>query len=117
MTARAPEERTVMADGVENDPDLLRKAAQLKTAHVRDRLKGVLTNLDAALAGRGRPWGDDKIGHQFYNGAQGYGVGRANAQTNVKNAATSYDNYEKGQIKSADLLAQMNQANAYSFGG
>lgn len=104
-----------MADGVENDPDMLRKVAQLKTAHVRDRISAVLSTLDASLAGRGRPWGDDKIGRRFYDGENGYGLGREHASTNVKNAATSYDNFQKGQVDSAAMLKTMNLGNAGMF--
>ncbi|WP_378737193.1 hypothetical protein [Nocardia brasiliensis] len=104
-----------MAPNVENSPDLLRKAAQNKTGHVRDRLNSVLSTLESSLAGRGRPWGDDKIGHRFYNGENGYGTGREHATKNVQNAATSFDNFEKGQVKSAGMLKTMDTGNAAGY--
>ncbi|MFG1794409.1 hypothetical protein [Nocardia sp. NPDC049149] len=104
-----------MAPNVENDPDLLRKAAQNKTGHVRDRLNSVLSTLEASLAGRGRPWGDDKIGHQFFDGDNGYGIGREHATKNVRNASTSFDNFEKGQVTSAGMLKTMDHGNAQNY--
>jgi hypothetical protein len=104
-----------MAGTVENDPDTLRKAAQNKTGHVRDRINDVLSDLNIALAARGRPWGEDKFGRQFFDGANGYKLGTEHATANVTNAAASFDNFEKGQVESADLLKKMDHHNADGF--
>ncbi|MGW0250991.1 hypothetical protein ACWDYH_30620 [Nocardia goodfellowii] len=93
---------------VENDPDLLRKAAQTKTSNVREQLDGVLKNLDTMLASRGKPWGEDKFGTQFYGN---YQTSRANATTNITNASTSFNNFVVGQVKTADTMKRQDQAN------
>ncbi|WP_405167251.1 hypothetical protein OG203_20485 [Nocardia sp. NBC_01499] len=59
-----------MAEKFEIDPAAFRAAAG-KTRHVGDRVAGVWSNLDAAIAGRGQPWGNDKLGKQFTDGAEG----------------------------------------------
>ncbi|MEU8896833.1 hypothetical protein AB0C65_13325 [Nocardia sp. NPDC048505] len=93
---------------VENDPDLLRKAAQTKTSHVHDRLDSVLRELDRKLGARGEPWGQDKFGTQFYGN---YETSRQNATTNITNASTSFVNFTTGQVRTADTMKKQDQAN------
>ncbi|MEV6273937.1 hypothetical protein [Nocardia sp. NPDC051832] len=97
---------------VENDPELLRKAAQTKTSNVRDRLDGVLKSLDTMLAARGEPWGQDKFGTQFVGN---YTTSRANAKTNITNASTSFNNFMIGQVKTADTMKSQDQASRDSL--
>ena len=95
-----------MADRVEADAALFRQAA-LKTGHVRDRVNGVLDTLQTSLAGRGTPWGDDKIGKQFADGPDGYLVALTKLTTGTTNMALTFGNFSDGQIQSADLLQSM----------
>ncbi|MET8775719.1 hypothetical protein ABZV58_11905 [Nocardia sp. NPDC004654] len=96
---------------VENDPDMLRKAAQVETGQVRDAIESVLTNLDSALAARGTPWGNDKFGSRFHDGADGYAVSKSNARTNLSNASQSYDNFVTGQVRTADTMKKQDIQN------
>ncbi|CAM4517955.1 hypothetical protein NONI108955_40870 [Nocardia ninae] len=59
-----------MTEKFEVDPAAFRKAAG-KTRHVGDRVAGVWSNLETTIAGRGQPWGNDKLGKQFSDGADG----------------------------------------------
>ncbi|MGX1775152.1 hypothetical protein ACWIGW_23775 [Nocardia brasiliensis] len=54
----------------EVDPAAFRRAAG-KTRTVGTRVAGVWSNLETAITGRGAPWGDDKLGKQFTDGADG----------------------------------------------
>jgi hypothetical protein len=94
---------------VENDPDLLRKAAQTKTTHVHERLDSVLGELNRKLSARGEPWGQDKFGTQFYGN---YKTSHANATTNITNASTSFVNFSTGQVKTADTMKKQDHANS-----
>jgi hypothetical protein len=103
-----------MADVLKHDADLFEKAA-LKTGDVRDRVSAVLTTLESTLAGRGAPWGEDKMGHQFSEGPDGYKSAREKMFTNIKNAVTSFGNFSSGQTQTADLLRAMDVRNGDSF--
>ncbi|WP_156959403.1 hypothetical protein [Nocardia sp. BMG51109] len=60
-----------MTTPFEMDPEAFSKAAD-KTLHVRDRINEVWSTLETATAGRGAPWGDDKLGNEFAEGDKGY---------------------------------------------
>ncbi|PXX66593.1 hypothetical protein DFR70_103342 [Nocardia tenerifensis] len=59
-----------MTEKFEIDPAAFRAAAG-KTRQVGTRVAGVWSTLESATAGRGAPWGDDKLGKQFADGADG----------------------------------------------
>lgn len=106
-----------MAERIELDPDLLRQAAQ-KTGHVRDRINSVMSTLQASLAGRGAPWGNDKIGDNFYNGPNGndgYQASRKNLTTNTANMSTTFGNFSTNQTGTADYLERQDRGNADGF--
>lgn len=100
--------------GVENYPPLLDKAAQ-KTGEVRDRINAVLTTLSASLAGRGAPWGNDKIGDQFTQGENGYFASRENLTTSAANMATTFDNFSTSQTDAAFHLRTMDLGNGDQY--
>lgn len=103
-----------MSDKLRHDADLFEKAAE-RTSAVRDRVNGVLSALDAALAGRGEPWGNDKLGRQFAEGPDGYKVARTNMTANINTTATNFDNFYTGQTKTAKELRRMDQSNGDGF--
>ncbi|WP_454198385.1 WXG100 family type VII secretion target [Nocardia sp. Marseille-Q1738] len=106
-----------MAERIELDPDLLRQAAQ-KTSHVRDRINSVMSTLQTSLAGRGAPWGNDKIGDNFYNGPNGndgYQASRKNLTTNATNMSTTFGNFSTNQARTADYLERQDRRNADGF--
>ncbi|WP_330233024.1 hypothetical protein OHA40_11405 [Nocardia sp. NBC_00508] len=102
---------------IELDPDLLRQAAR-KTGHVRDRINSVMSTLQTSLAGRGAPWGNDKIGDNFYNGPNGndgYRASRENLTTNSANTASTLGNLSTNQTDTADYLARQDRRNGDGF--
>lgn len=106
-----------MSERVELDPDRLRQAAQ-KTAHVRDRIDTVMGTLRTSLAGRGQPWGNDKIGDQFYNGADGnggYDASVTNLDTSTSNISTTFGNFSYNQASTAGYLETQDQHNGEGF--
>ncbi|MBF6171418.1 hypothetical protein [Nocardia blacklockiae] len=94
---------------VELDPDRFRAAAN-KTADVRDKIKGVLDTLTASLD-PGTPWGNDKIGAQFYNGENGYGATKKNLYENGGNFQTTFGEFSQGQRDAAEKLKGQDHAN------
>ncbi|GAA5067099.1 hypothetical protein [Nocardia callitridis] len=105
-----------MADNLEADAELFRKAAQ-KSGHVRDRIDTVLSTLTTSLASRGAPWGDDKIGDQFANGANGYLAAVGKLSGGTTNMSITMNNFADGQTKSANLLERMDHSNGHGFQG
>ncbi|MQY23169.1 WXG100 family type VII secretion target [Nocardia macrotermitis] len=88
---------------VKVDPEQLRRAA-VKTGEVRDRIGDVITTLQSALAGRGQPWGDDSLGHQFADGEKGYLTAKQNMITGAGQFEKTFDSYSSGQSQSADKI-------------
>jgi hypothetical protein len=107
-----------VAEKFEVDPDEFRKAAG-KTSNVGDRISDVVTNLTSAIAGRGAPWGDDKMGSQFANGPggnDGYLSSKKNLTEGTTGMAGTFHDVAKGQRKVADQLAHdLEQRNRESF--
>ncbi|WP_280266719.1 hypothetical protein [Nocardia wallacei] len=94
---------------VELDPERFRKAS-IKTADVRDKIKGVIETLQSSLDS-GSPWGNDKIGSQFYDGPNGYGVTRTNLYGNAGNFRTTFGEFSQGQQDAATKLENQDRAN------
>ncbi|MGN2639484.1 WXG100 family type VII secretion target [Nocardia takedensis] len=106
-----------MSERVELDPDRLRTAAR-KTAHVRDRIDGVMSTLRGSLAGRGAPWGGDTIGTQFFNGpngGDGYEASVTNLNLSTSNIATTFGNFSNNQYTTAGYLENQDEHNADGF--
>ncbi|QBS42957.1 hypothetical protein [Nocardia sp. CS682] len=107
-----------MAEKFEVDPDEFRKAAG-KTAHVGDRISTAVSNLSAAIAGRGAPWGDDKMGNQFANGpggSDGYLSSRKNLIDGTTGMGTTFKDTATAQRKVADQLqTELDKRNGDSF--
>lgn len=94
-----------MADRVGVTTDALR-ATSLDLADVSGRLKGVLSSLRGTLAGEGAAWGDDKIGHEFANGANGY-LGQVDwVQGSVDAKTDLLDGYSEALHKAANRFDQ-----------
>ncbi|RDI46125.1 hypothetical protein [Nocardia mexicana] len=94
---------------VELDPERFRKAST-KTGDVRDKIKDVIDTLKGSLDS-GSPWGNDKIGSQFYDGPNGYGVTRKNLYDNAGNFQTTFGDFSKGQTDAATKLENQDRAN------
>ncbi|BDT94282.1 MULTISPECIES: hypothetical protein [Nocardia] len=102
-----------MADNVEFDEHLFRKAAQ-KTGHVQDRITGIIDRLSTSIAARGNCWGNDTIGRNFANGPDGsggYTTTRDNLIKGARNVAGTFENFSEGQTETADLLRDMEHGN------
>jgi uncharacterized protein YukE len=67
---------------------------------VSSRMKGVLSSLRAQLAGEGAAWGNDSIGHQFANGANGY-LAQADWVEGSVDAKTNLLDYYSDQLRNA----------------
>lgn len=104
-----------MASKLEVYEDRLRKAGSA-TGKVRDAIHGVMSTLNSSLAGRGAPWGGDKIGKQFYDGQadDGYKAGRKKLGTSAANMAMSFNNFSTSQYKAATELAKMDKTHEFS---
>ncbi|WP_194825899.1 hypothetical protein [Nocardia sp. XZ_19_231] len=101
-----------MVEKFEYEPLLFRRAAD-KTGSVRDQVNGVINRLDAAAGARGRCWGDDTLGQNFFNGDadNGYGASKKNTIDSATSFAKNMGTMSKGQLESARLLEQMEQGN------
>ncbi|MGV9723241.1 hypothetical protein [Nocardia beijingensis] len=102
-----------MADNVEFDEHLFRKAAR-KTGHVEDRINGIIDRLSASIVARGNCWGNDTIGRNFANGPDGsggYTTTRDSLINGARNVAGTFENFSKGQTKTANLLRDMEHGN------
>jgi hypothetical protein len=86
------------------------RATSRYLADVSSQMKGVHTALLDMLSGEGDAWGNDKIGKQFADGAQGYRSqsdwvdGSINAKTQL------LDYYAEGLRVTADALEQQDMA-------
>ncbi|WP_054815820.1 hypothetical protein [Nocardia arizonensis] len=103
-----------MADKFEYDADLFRAAAD-KSRTVSEKITNVLDTLNSSINGRGAPWGNDKLGKNFFNGPggdDGYGASRTNTTTNAATMATTMNDFASGQIDSAVAIEKMEQGNA-----
>ncbi|MGQ4618080.1 hypothetical protein [Nocardia sp. R7R-8] len=102
-----------MADNVEFDEHLFRKAAQ-KTGHVEHRITGIIDRLKASIDARKDCWGNDSIGRNFANGPDGsggYTTTRDNLIQGGRNVAGTFRNFSDGQTKTANLLRDMEHGN------
>jgi len=101
---------------VENYPDLLDTAAT-KTGDVQDRIDTVLNTLQTSLAGRGAPWGNDKLGNQFANGDgnNGYLCQNEALNTGAGNLASTFANFSNSQSTAAGKLRKMEDGNEGQF--
>ncbi|MFI6997694.1 hypothetical protein [Nocardia sp. NPDC050175] len=99
-------------------PDEFRTAAG-KTAHVGDRITDVVNNLKTTIAGRGAPWGDDKMGKQFSDGPggnDGYQSSKKNLVDGTTGMAVSFNDVAANQRKVADQLQHdLDERNGESF--
>ncbi|WP_162958605.1 hypothetical protein [Nocardia yunnanensis] len=103
-----------MSDRLEAYEDLLITAAG-KTDKVRDGIEKVVSTLVSAVDGRGTPWGDDTLGHNFANGDQGYLAGKKNILEGASNMAGTFGNFSDGQKKAAEDLKKMDHDNGDGF--
>ncbi|RJO72082.1 hypothetical protein D5S18_23165 [Nocardia panacis] len=93
-------------------PSLLRQAGG-KTSDIHDRIINVLTALEASIAGRGEPWGDDKIGHQFTQGDNGYLASQEGSTKSGRSMAASFDSFSTSQYRAADTLERTDRNNPF----
>ncbi|MGW4244222.1 hypothetical protein [Nocardia sp. NPDC004722] len=105
-----------MTDKVEVDPELLRNASA-KTNLVNDRLRAVLTGLEAASDGRSGAWGNDEYGQKFAKGESGNGylAARDNLTAVVGKLAGNTDGQSTGQQDSSKLHDGTDKSNADAF--
>ncbi|WP_327143719.1 hypothetical protein [Nocardia sp. NBC_01327] len=103
-----------MADRLKAYSDLLTTAAA-KTGAVRDSIDTVVKTLTASADGRGEPWGNDSLGKNFADGANGYLKSRENIIDGANNMAGTFDNFSKGQTDAAAQLTSMDQGNSDGF--
>ncbi|WP_067830124.1 hypothetical protein [Nocardia inohanensis] len=105
-----------MGQNVEADPVLLSQAAA-KTTAISDAIKAVLTGLEAAVDGRGTPWGHDKPGNLFANGedGNGYVASRQNLAKLTADTTTNTGEQGGGQGDAAKLLQNRELSSADGF--
>lgn len=105
-----------MAQNVEADPVLLSQASA-KTTAVSDAIKAVLTGLEAAIDGRGTPWGNDKPGNLFANGEDGNGylASRKNLAKLTADTTANAGENAGGQGDAAKLLQNKDEFSADTF--
>ncbi|MGX1810169.1 hypothetical protein ACWIGI_31015 [Nocardia sp. NPDC055321] len=103
-----------MNDRLKTYTDLLNTAAG-KTGKVRDGIEKVVDTLVSSADGRGRPWGDDTLGRNFFDGDNGYDKSSQNIIKGAGNMAGTFDNFSKGQTKAAEKLAGMDESNGSQF--
>lgn len=103
-----------MSEKLGHDADLFEKAAE-RTDAIRDRVNSVRSTLEAALRGRGTPWGNDKLGEQFAEGPNGYKVARGQLIGNIKTTSTNFGNFYTGKTDTAKVLRRMDQSNGDGF--
>lgn len=104
----------VMSDRLEAYEDLL-TTASIKTGNVRDGINSVLETFETATNGRGACWGNDSLGSQFANGANGYLNSKGNMIEGAQNMAGTFDNFSTSMAQSAAYLSSQDQQNADQF--
>ncbi|HLS78065.1 MAG TPA: hypothetical protein VK083_14885 [Nocardia sp.] len=100
---------------VENYPYLLDRAAGA-TGGVRDAVGAVLATLASSLAGRGEPWGRDRIGRRFADGADGYLASKRNLEQNAAAIAETFDRFSTTQYDAARMWRATEAGNEGQFG-
>lgn len=103
-----------MSDKLGHDTDLFEKATE-RTNAIRDRVNSVQSTLEAALEGRGTPWGNDKLGQQFAEGTEGYKVAREQLIANIETTSTNFGHFYTGKTDTAKVLRRMDQSNGDGF--
>jgi len=88
-----------MAEQFRVTPPELRSVAR-DLAEVSAQMTAVMSSLDAQLAGEGAAWGNDSLGHQFANGANGYLAQRSSVAGSV-DAKTNLLDYYAEQLRNA----------------
>jgi uncharacterized protein YukE len=79
-------------------------------ADASERMSGVLSSLHGKLSGEGAAWGNDEIGSQFADGANGY-LGQLDwVDGSVKAKTELLDGYSEGLKKAADSFQQQDQS-------
>jgi uncharacterized protein YukE len=98
-----------MADELAVEPDGLR-ATSVDLADVSARTKAVLASLLQKLDAEGQAWGNDTMGHQFADGANGY-LAQVDYIKQALGAKTDLlDQYSETLGDAANTLEQQDQA-------
>lgn len=98
-----------MTQKFEVDPDDFR-AASRKAIDVQTQINRVVSNLESALDGRGEPWGNDKMGNQFLNGAEGkpgYKEGKKNLTDGARALGSGAKSLADAEVEAADKIEEI----------
>lgn len=109
-------EATVADDITVAEEQLATSAAQANY-QVNTTLTGILSTLDTKLAARGKPWGDDSYGSQFYDGSSGYGKVSSATTTNAQNLAEVFTDTGASLEKAAKGIQTTEDVSGSSFTG
>jgi uncharacterized protein YukE len=98
-----------MTDPLQVTPDELRATSE-HLAAVSSQMKNVLSSLQSKLSNEGEPWGNDKTGHAFAEGPNGYLAQQDWVNKSIDAKTQLLDQYA-GQLKNtADSLQQQDQS-------
>lgn len=96
-----------MADRIEIDPYALKRAAGI-TLGAANELKRIIRDLRSSLAFESDtgnfPWGNDKFGKKFSDGANGYKTARTNLLDGGDALADGAYGFADGEVQAADLM-------------
>lgn len=85
---------------IELDPSLLASAA-VRSERIADAITAAQAVLRQTLDGNGKPWGDDKFGGRFADGAQGYRSARDSLLAGMADMAGTFEQIYRGQLDAA----------------
>jgi hypothetical protein len=106
-----------MAGEIAASAEDLSTTAATANFRVNTTLSGILSTLQAKVAARGKPWGDDDYGSQFYDGGSGYGQVSAATMTNAESLASVFDQTGNTLKQAAKGINTTEAVSSSSFNG
>jgi uncharacterized protein YukE len=101
---------------LEVNPGLLGLAAADVSA-LRDRVQGIVDDLQSDLASRGTSWEHGSFGTAFAGGAHGYLAAKDQLFQSAQNLATTLGHYSSAMSQAADAWAAADNDPAPGIGG
>jgi hypothetical protein len=106
-----------MADEIAVSIEDLGKSAAQANFQVNTTLSGILNTLRENVAARGKPWGDDSYGSQFYDGSSGYGQVNAATMTNAESLGGVFSQTGTTLLDATKGIKATEEVSSTSFDG
>ncbi|WP_225729915.1 MULTISPECIES: WXG100 family type VII secretion target [unclassified Nocardia] len=106
-----------MAGRMQVDTGAMKRDVAPKAEDAGTRLKSVVERLEAKLQSLGSPWGNDKFGKQFADGANGYLAYSNNMRDGARRIHDALHGYAEGIRQAAESMRRQDAAQAASTPG